>query len=44
MRNPRKRLMECLKALRSQMQVDLILTKIIRTLSREIENDAICGT
>lgn len=43
MRNTRKRLMECMRALRAQMQADLILTGINRTLTREIQNDAICG-
>lgn len=43
MRNTRKRLMKCLNALRIQMQVDLILTGIIRTLTGEVQNDAICG-
>ena len=43
MRNTRKRMMECLQALRAQMQVDLILTNLNRALCREIRSDAICG-
>lgn len=35
--------MECMGALRAQVQTDLILTGINRKLTREIQNDAICG-
>lgn len=43
MRNTRKRLMECLKALRSQMQVNWVLTKTNGSLQRQVEHDLICG-
>lgn len=43
MRNTRKRLMECLQVLRTQIQVDLLLTNMNRALCREVANDAICG-
>lgn len=43
MKRTRKHLLECLRALRSEMQINYLLRTINRSLTREIRNDAICG-